>query len=382
VSVDTDAEVFRLRALLRDLLAVSAVTAAWTEREPRAVATGLADALIGLLELDFAFVRLSDPGGAAAIDVTRGGAAWKQFPAWLESRLGESVQFSRRQIVPDVGGGLEPCRGFVSPIGVNGEAGLVAVACARRDFPSEVDQLLLSYATNQAATAFQTSCLIQERFRDLRESRRKIEESRAELAASRARILTAADEERRRVVRDLHDGAQQRLVHTIVTLKLARRALERDRQDADTLLNEALRQAQAATDELRELAHGILPSVLADGGLRAGVSALASMMPIPVEIDISAQSLPGAAEATAYFIVAEALTNIAKHSHAHRATVKARLENGTLHVEVRDDGVGGAQATGSGLVGLGDRLAALDGSLRIESPFERGTLIAAAIPVA
>ena len=177
-------------------------------------------------------------------------------------------------------------------------------------------------------------------------------EARAELAASRARIVAATDEERRRVVRDLHDGAQQRLVHTVITLKLRPpRRRERARRTAAALLTEALDHAEQATAELRELAHGILPAVLTQGGLRAGVDALASRMPVPVENGVSVGRLPAAVEATAYFVVAEALTNVAKHARAERAAVTARVEDGTLVVQVRDDGVGGAQRNGSGLTG-------------------------------
>jgi signal transduction histidine kinase len=193
-------------------------------------------------------------------------------------------------------------------------------------------------------------------------------------------IVVTADEERRRVVRDLHDGAQQRLVHTVITLKLARRALEK-RDDAAPLLEEALGQAQQANVELRELSHGILPAVLARGGLRAGVHALASRTPVPVEIDVSVGRLPAAVEATAYFVVAEGLTNVVKHSRAERAEVTADVRDGTLRVRVRDDGVGGAQPEGSGLLGLADRVAALDGRLRVDSPADGGTLVAADIPM-
>jgi PAS domain S-box-containing protein len=205
-------------------------------------------------------------------------------------------------------------------------------------------------------------------------------EARSELAASRARIVAATDDERRRVVRDLHDGAQQRLVHTVVTLKLARRALEQGDEAAPTLLADALDHAEQANVELRELAHGILPAVLIRGGLHAGVEALASRMPVPIDVGVCVGRLPAAAEATAYFVVAEALTNIAKHARARRAEVTARVQDGTLRVRVRDDGVGGAQPAGSGLVGLGDRVAALDGRLRVESPSGGGTLVAADIP--
>jgi PAS domain S-box-containing protein len=205
-------------------------------------------------------------------------------------------------------------------------------------------------------------------------------EARSDLAASRARIVAAADEERRRVVRDLHDGAQQRLVHTVITLKLAGRALE---QGGDTarLLSDALYQAERANVELRELAHGILPAVLARGGLRAGVEALASRTPVPVEVDVSVGRLPAAVEATAYFVVAEALTNVAKHARARCAEVTACVEDSELRVQIRDDGVGGARRDGSGLVGLGDRVAALDGRLRVESPAGEGTLVVANIPL-
>jgi signal transduction histidine kinase len=206
-------------------------------------------------------------------------------------------------------------------------------------------------------------------------------EARSALAASRARVVAAADDERRRVVRDLHDGAQQRLVHTVITLKLARRALERDDADAPTLLAEALAQAERAMAELRELSHGILPTILSRGGLRAGVNELASRTPVPVEIDVAVDRLPPAIEATAYFVVAEALTNVAKHARAKSAAVSARVDHDTLTIRVRDDGVGGARDDGTGLVGLADRLAAVDGSLQIETSADGGTLVAAAIPI-
>ena len=154
------------------------------------------------------------------------------------------------------------------------------------------------------------------------------------------------------MVRDLHDGAQQRLVHTVITLKFARQALENGRDDAAELVTAALEHAEAGTEELRELAHGILPSVLTRGGLRAGVEALASRMPLPVDVGVAVERLPSQVEATAYFVVAEALTNVAKHAHADHAEVVARVEDGTLCVDVHDDGVGGVRPEGSGIVGL------------------------------
>jgi signal transduction histidine kinase len=206
-------------------------------------------------------------------------------------------------------------------------------------------------------------------------------QARSDLAASRARIVAAADDERRRVVRDLHDGAQQRLVHTIVTLKLAQRAAMENGGVPASLVTEALTEAELATTELRELAHGMLPSVLTRGGLRAGLEALAGRMALPVEISLSASRLPVAVEATAYFVVAEALTNVAKHSGAEHADVSVHVEDGKLRLQVRDDGVGGAQPDGSGLVGLADRLAVLHGLLQVESPRDGGTILQATIPL-
>jgi signal transduction histidine kinase len=206
-------------------------------------------------------------------------------------------------------------------------------------------------------------------------------EARAELVASRSRLLTAADDARRRVVRDLHDGAQQRFVHTIITLKLAQRAFERGDQEARALVDQALEHAEEATTELRELAHGILPSALAQGGLAAGVNALASRVSVPVNVAVPGERFAPEIEASAYFVVAEALTNVAKHSKANSADVRAWLEDGLLRVDVRDDGVGGARTDGSGLVGLEDRVAAMGGQLQIESPPGGGTRIAATLPL-
>jgi signal transduction histidine kinase len=183
------------------------------------------------------------------------------------------------------------------------------------------------------------------------------------------------------VVRDLHDGAQQRLVHTIVTLKLAQRAFREDHEKAESLIDEALRHAERSNAELRELARGILPSVLSHGGLRAGLNAFAARLDLPVQVDVPTERLPPKVEASAYFIAAEALTNVVKHSQAQRAAVTAFLEDGMLRLEVQDDGIGGADPGGHGLVGLGDRATALGGRLGIESPAGGGTCVSAALPL-
>jgi signal transduction histidine kinase len=207
-------------------------------------------------------------------------------------------------------------------------------------------------------------------------------ESRAELTASRARVLAAADEARRRIQRDLHDGAQQRLVSTVMALKMARQELGDVPAPAGALIDEALANAEGATRELRELSHGILPSALSSGGLRGGVRALIARVDVPVSAEVTAERLPAALEATAYFIVAEALTNTVKHAHAGSAQIAAVVVDGVLRLVVRDDGVGGAQSDGgSGLPGLRDRVGALNGELRIESPPGRGTIVAATLPI-
>ena len=206
-------------------------------------------------------------------------------------------------------------------------------------------------------------------------------DSRDQLRGSQARLVTAADDARRRVVRDLHDGAQQRLVHTIVTLKLAQQAFREEDGRAESLIGEALEQAEHGNTELRELAHGILPAVITHGGVRAGVAAFVTRLDLPVQVDVPAERFSPEIEASAYFIVAEALTNVVKHSDARRAEVRTHVEDETLHVEVRDDGIGGADPTGHGLVGMADRVTALGGRLKIESPPGGGTLLAARLPL-
>jgi len=188
---DPDAEILRLRTALRDLVALSTIPAAWVGREPSAIAAGLADVLAGSLYLDFAFVRLCDPRGGAPIEMTRGNA-WKAFPGWLQRHLAVVGQLSRKEIIPDLGG-AEPSRGIVIPIGINAEGGLVAAASNRTDFPTEIDQLLLSVAANHAATAFQSARLEQE----LRQARTELEIKVAERTAELRRAATYLAEAQR-----------------------------------------------------------------------------------------------------------------------------------------------------------------------------------------
>jgi signal transduction histidine kinase len=204
----------------------------------------------------------------------------------------------------------------------------------------------------------------------------------AELRASRTRIVEAGYEERRRVERDLHDGAQQRLVALTMSLRLVRGRIESDPVAATELLDEAMTELDEATRELRELARGIHPAVLSDRGLEAALIGLADRSPIPVEIlETPPQRLPEAVESATYFVIAEALTNVARYADAEAATVRVTRDDGVLEVEVTDDGVGGADpADGTGLRGLADRVAALEGRLVVTSPDGTGTTVRARIP--
>ncbi|MBV9921929.1 MAG: ATP-binding protein, partial [Pseudonocardia sp.] len=206
-------------------------------------------------------------------------------------------------------------------------------------------------------------------------------ENKDKLTASRARVIATADETRRRVQRDVHDGAQQRLVHTIIALKTARHRMPSG-SEAASLVAEAQNHAELALRELRDLVQGLLPAALARGGLGAGVDSLVSDLPLPAEVDFAVPRLPVALETTAYFVIAEALTNVVKHAHASRIRIRVTLEAGALVVEVHDDGSGGADPTrGTGLTGLLDRVEAGNGTLTIDSPAGAGTAVRATLPV-
>jgi signal transduction histidine kinase len=203
-----------------------------------------------------------------------------------------------------------------------------------------------------------------------------------ELEDSRARVVDAAEGERRRIERDLHDGAQQRLVALAMNLGRARAHYDDDPEAARKLLDEAHSDAKHALVELRDLARGLHPAVLTDRGLDAALSGLAGRSPVPVAIDVDVEPRCNPTiEAIAYFVVSEALANVAKHSGAHRAEVVARRVGDRLHVTIRDDGIGGASAhSGSGLAGLADRVGGVDGFLHIESPVGGPTSLRVELP--
>jgi PAS domain S-box-containing protein len=203
-----------------------------------------------------------------------------------------------------------------------------------------------------------------------------------DLAASRARIVTAGDSERRRLERNLHDGAQQRLVTLTLSLRLALARLDTDPTAARELLEGAAEELGHALEELRELARGLHPALLTERGLGMAVESLANRLPVRVEVEeIPAKRLPEPIEAAAYYLIAEALTNVAKYAQASAARVRVAQTDAKLVVEVSDDGVGGADATaGSGLRGLADRVEALGGRLDVTSPAGAGTSLRAEIP--
>ena len=256
--------------------------------------------------------------------------------------------------------------GIAAPIVVDGELwGTITAASLHGSLPAITEQRLADF-TDLVGTAIANA------------------DSRAELLASRSRIVTTADQTRRRIERDLHDGAQQRLV----TLTMKLRALEAETgPEAQALRREVAEIAAGlddVLDDLRETARGLHPVILSRGGLGPALKALGRRSPVPVELDVRAQKrLPEPVEAAAYYVVAEALTNAAKHAHASFVKVEAEVVNGDLRVSVRDDGVGGADPAGdSGLVGLTDRVEALGGKLSLQSPPGGGTTLRIELPLA
>ena len=208
-------------------------------------------------------------------------------------------------------------------------------------------------------------------------------ESRAELKASRARIVAAADETRRRIERDMHDGTQQRLVSFGLELRAARAAVPPQLDDLERALSRVSEGLASVFDELREISHGIHPAILSEGGLQPALKALCRRSALPVELDLHAERrLPEPVEVATYYVVSEALANAAKHAHASVVNVQLHAHDAILRLAVRDDGIGGADpARGSGLLGLSDRIEALGGTLEVSSPAGEGTTLLIEVPL-
>jgi signal transduction histidine kinase len=253
----------------------------------------------------------------------------------------------------------------VTPIVVEGHLwGVIVASSVRGLFPVDTEGRMLNF-TELVATAIANA------------------ESRSELAASRARIVAASDETRRRVERDLHDGAQQRLVTLGLALRSAQAELPQNLDEVRAELSDVGQGLTAVLDELREISRGIHPAILSEGGLGPALKTIARRSPIPVALDVRVEGrLPDGVEVAAYYVVSEMLTNTAKHAQASAVYVAVTPADGVLHISVRDDGVGGADpARGSGLVGLRDRVEALGGSIAFQSAKGAGTTVEVLLPL-
>jgi signal transduction histidine kinase len=253
-----------------------------------------------------------------------------------------------------------------APITVAGRlwGGIMAVSDRPHAFPPETENRIADFA--ELVTAALANV-----------------DAREELDASRARIVAAADSARQRIERDLHDGAQQRLVALALNLRLLQARLDPS-SEAARELEAARSELEATLEELRALARGIHPSVLTDRGLAEALTGLVGRSPLPVDLEVEdCDGLAQPVQTTAYFVVAEALTNAFKHARCERVRVSVGVEDGRAIVEVADDGVGGIDTSrGSGLQGLDHRVTALGGRLEVESPVGEGTTIRAVIPAA
>jgi signal transduction histidine kinase len=251
-----------------------------------------------------------------------------------------------------------------APIAVEGRLwGVINVAARRRPLPVDIEQRIVDF-TELVATAIANA------------------DARAKLTQSRARIVATADATRRRIERDLHDGAQQRLVSLALELRLTQESVPPELPAIRDGIGQVADELTAVLEELREMSRGIHPAILSEGGLGPALRTLARRSPVPVELDIQTGSrYPPSAEAAAYYVVSEALTNTTKHADASQADVVVWEENGTLRLRVSDDGVGGARPQeGTGLTGLSDRVEALGGSIEVISPVGHGTVLEVSVP--
>jgi signal transduction histidine kinase len=347
---------------------------------PNEVFAAVAEEAGRLLGADHGTMSRYDPDGAATLVGTWSGTG-TAIPVgtrvWLEDRNAHTLVFEtgRPARFDDYGGATgvaaKIAREFsvrasvAVPVSVAGSPwGAMTVATTREPLPADTEARLAGFA-ELAATAIANA------------------EAQAALAASRARIVATADATRRRIERDLHDGAQQRLVSLALQLRTAQSATPRGAGELARQLDGVAAGLAEALEELRKIARGLHPAILAESGLRPALETLARRSAVPVELDVRVEGrLPEPVEIAAYYAVAEALTNVAKHARASAAEVQVEIGQGVLHVRVRDDGRGGAGfGRGSGLVGLKDRVEALGGRIRLDNPPGAGTALDIVLPL-
>ena len=339
-----------------------------------AVAQGVALVLgvpgINMIRFDQESAAIKIAGwGTSPLDV---GSRWNLDDPSVMALIAREVRPARIESYEETGGEFSKIAlsagirsGIGAPILVDGAAwgAIIAYSAGPERFNDDAESRLLRF-TELMATAISNV------------------QARDRLHASRARIVTAGDEARRRIQRDLHDGAQQRIVASVIDLQLADERFESDPESARKRVRSALQSLEAGLEELRELAAGLHPRILTRGGLHPALDALAVRCQVPVTIAVSTSRYPSQLEAAAYFVVAEALANVAKHAQARRAKVEVEETDGDLLISIEDDGVGGADpSNGTGLRGLADRAEALGGQLRVQSVVGSGTLLTASLPL-
>ena len=351
--------------------------------EPVAIFSAVAEEIRRLLGADNASIDRFEPDGTAVVVVGSVGEEPVKLPVgtrvelrdylapavvWRTGRSARVDEDVWSSVSDPVAEGLRELgiRSVVaSPITVEGRLWGVVTALTRRGrFPSGTADRMADF-TELVATAVGNA------------------ESRAELAASRARIVAAADQTRRRIERDLHDGTQQRLVSLGLELRLAQSMVPAGLPELETEIGRVADELNGAVEDLREIARGIHPAILSEGGLGPALRTLARRAAIAVELDMAAMArLPEPIEVAAYYVCSESLTNATRHAHASVVRVAVEERDDSLHLSIRDDGAGGADlARGSGLIGLRDRAAALGGSLQVSSPPGEGTLIGVQLPL-
>jgi PAS domain S-box-containing protein len=371
------AEVSRLATEQRALRRVATLVA--SEAQPERVFASVSEECARVLEVNASAVFRYDPDGAATVMGRHNRDNIDVFPIGERvvdphSSVGRVRKSGEPVRIDDWGGLTGPTAeamfktGYRStaaaPIVVAGTLwGAVAIA-SENPLPPETEQRLAAFC-ELISLALANA------------------QARADLVASRLRLVRAGDETRRRLERNLHDGAQQRLVSVALTLRLARSRLGADEHAAAELLDEAARELDTGLQELREIARGLHPAILTDRGLLQALETLAARVPVPLEIVGPQERLPGHIEATIYYIVSEALTNVARHADATQATVTIRHDGDLVRCEVTDDGRGGADISrGTGILGLRDRAEAAGGTLTLTSPPGKGTIVAATLPLA